>query len=324
MAGKPQTAATFKNVVIRVDRVGKARKVLEPKFKELATKLAGAMQAKDGPMLELLLKGLETHVSATTAAMKEVDLALADLREVETDDDFVAARMPDLEKVMTVVSEARTAFTKQFEAAKQLDNKGEKVLAASDDAGERALRALARLDHEVDDAKKELTALFGKAEPLNTKCCEAVDAHDATALKAAQSAFKALGVEPSVFLFEGLVKRVDAFEKEDAASKDVSAEVRDELKDGVKDMRVKLAGVRVYADELGKMQERIPALEVAAIDVKKAARVLELDHQDAKIQKALAGKSATWERGLDALPKELRMKKTGKQLLQDLQRAHVL
>jgi hypothetical protein len=82
--------------------------------------------------------------------------------------------------------------------------------------------------------------------------------------------------------------------------------------------------VRVYADELGKMDERIPALEVGAVDVKKAARVLELDHQDAKIQKALAGKSTTWERGLDALAKELRMKKTGKQLLQDLQRAHVL
>jgi len=59
MAGKPQTAATFRNVVVRVDKIGKARKVLEPKFKEPATKIAAAMQAKDGQMLELLLKGLD-------------------------------------------------------------------------------------------------------------------------------------------------------------------------------------------------------------------------------------------------------------------------
>src|SRR5689334_12517439 len=182
MAGKPGTAATFKNVVVRVDRIGKARKALEPKFKELATKLAAAMQAKDGPMLELLLKALGTHVSATTAAMKEVDLALGDLREIETDDDFVAERMADLEKVMKVVSEARTTFTKQFEAAKQLENKAEKVLEQSDDAGQRALRALARLDHEVDDAKKEMVALFARAEAVNSRANEALVAHDAAAL----------------------------------------------------------------------------------------------------------------------------------------------
>jgi hypothetical protein len=324
MAVKPQTAASFKEAVVFVDKIGKARKTIEPAFRELSGKLASAMQAKDGPMIELYLKSLGTEVSAITAAMKNVDLALGTLREVETDEDFVATRMADLEKLMKIVSEARGLFTREFAAAKQLENKAEKVLSESEDAEGQALRELARLDHEVDDDRKEMAALYARAEAVNTKCGAAVDAHDVGALKQAQKAFAALSVDVALTLHDILVQRVSEFGKKDALSKDLSAQAQDELKDGVKDMQVKLAGVRAYAEQLRQMLDRIPGLAVADIDLKKAAKVLELDHQDARIAKALAGSSSSWERGLEALSKELKMKKNGKQLLQDLQRAKVL
>ena len=51
--------------------------------------------------------------------------------------------------------------------------------------------------------------------------------------------------------------------------------------------------------------------------------VVEVD-KIVKARKAIDPKFKGWERGLEALSKELRMKKNGKQLLPDLKRAQVL
>ena len=324
MAIKPETLTQFKKAVVEVDKIVKARKAIDPKFKNLSAKLVAAMQAKDGPMIGLYLKALAATVNEITAAMHHVDIAYGMLGEIEEDEDFVAARTADLEKLMKIVSEARTSFTKEFEAAKQLENKGEKAQAASEDAGELQIRQLARLDRMVDEERKSIAALFHKAEALNDKASTAAEMHDARGLAEAQRAYAALDVSGALDQHEFAVNSVKVFGEQSAKNAALSAEVKDDIKDGVSDMQSKLAGTNAYVEQLQGLEKRIPGLKVEAIDITKAAKVLELDHQDAKIRKALDGPASGWERGLEALSKELRMKKNGKQLLLDLKRAKVL
>lgn len=204
-----------------------------------------------------------------------------------------------------------------------LKNLAEKAIAAAESVEEQATRALARLDKEVKDNKKDSETLYQKAEALNTKAADAVEARDAKALTDAKKAFVALQVEVAVILFDGLDKRVRQFLK-DAADKRYSDDLQAELKDGATDLLALMAGTRVYIDQMKAIQTRLEGLAIADVDIKKAAKVLEIDHQDAKIAKVLSLPVGALEKGLDGLAKELKLKTTGREMLANLRKAKVI
>jgi len=324
MAVKPATVALFKSAIVEVDKIGKSRKAIDAKMKEITAKLEAAIDKKQKPMIDLYLKSLEAEVNLITRAMTPVDVTIGNLNEVQDDEDFVATRLADLEKLTNIVNEARDDYTQLFEEAKNLENKAEKASDAIDDSRGQALRALARLDRGVDDAKKDLGALFRKADEVASRASAAVDAHDAKALSEAQKAFDALGIEVVLNLHADLIERVKAFGKQ-ALSKTYGPDLQAELLDGVKDMLAKEAGTKVYVEQLGVTSKLVAGMVIEAVDIAKAAKALAIERKgEAQLAKVLNGPLSGMEKGLDALAKQLGMKAKGKDMLVALKKAGIV
>ena len=323
MAVQASTVAAYKIAVTETDKIVKANKAIDPKFREITGKLVAAMKDKDQPKIELYMKSLEIERTAITAAMKSVDMALGNLRQVETDDDFVATRLADIEKLMNIVDAAKKSLTAKFRAVEKLDAEAEKAADAARDVGEEAAQTLARIDRDVDEEKKRLAALYRKAEALNTKASDAVDERDAKALKEAQSAFEALDVDTELVMHDELIKLIKSF-AEQAKAPVYGPDVRAEMLAGVKDLLAREAGVSAYVEQLGKLKDRIPALAIASVDIAKAAKALAIERKgEAPLAKVLAGPAAKWEQGLDALAKQLGLKAKGKDMVQTLKKAGI-
>ena len=324
MAVQASTVAAYKIAVTETDKVVKANKVIEPRFRDITGKLVSAMKDKDQPKIELYMKALEVERTAITTAMKSVDMALGNLRQVETEDDFVATRLADIEKLMNIVDAAKKSLTAKFRAIEKLDAEAHKAADAARDVGEEAAQTLARIDRDVDEEKKRLSALYRKAEDLNTKASDAVDERDAKALKDAQSVFDALDVETQLLMHEELIKLIKSFAEQSKAPV-YGPDARAEMLAGVKDLLAREAGVNVYVEQLGKLKDRIPALAIKPIDIAKAAKVLSIERKgEATLAKVLNGPVAKWEQGLDTLAKQLGLKTKGKDMLQALKKAGVV
>lgn len=325
MAIDPKTAQEFTRAVGLVDKVGKARKATEPKYNDLKKRLAVAIKEKDSPKLELYASAFEAMVSEIAKGSSAVDLALGSMREVETDEDFVSNRLAAIDKLMTIISEARKSFAFMFKDAKDQQNKCEEALAASQDAGEDATRALARLQKRADDDRDKLKELFGKSEALAIKAQNAVDKRDAKGLKDAQKAYDALLIEPALFLHGKLMEDVDAFDEKAAASKSYGPDVQAEMKDGAKDIKNKAVGVKVYVEQLAQTSKLVAGMSIAEIDFKKAAKILALDlNVEETLTKVLKGSPAGIPAGLEQIGAKLDPKRKGKDMLDALKKAGVL
>jgi len=68
-----------------------------------------------------------------------------------------------------------------------------------------------------------------------------------------------------------------------------------------------------------------PSQILAAIDVKRALKTLDLDPKaESKLAKALVGTRSAMEKNLDALARELKLKTNGKQMLAALDKAGLI
>lgn len=325
MAVNPSTAQEFTRAVGLVDQVAKARKATEPKYEDLKKRLAVAVKAKDGPKLELYRTALDAMVSEIAKGSGQVDLALGSMRAIEADEEFVAGRLAAIDKLMTIISGARTSFARMFKDAKDQQNQCEQALAASDDAGEDAQRALARLQKRVDDDRDTLKETFLKSDALATRGEAAVDKRDAKALKDVQKAYEALLVEPALFLHGKLMEDVADFGDKAGSSKSYGPDIQAEMKDGVKDLQSKAAGVRVYVEQLALTSKRVAGLTIAEIDTRKAAKVLAIDRAtEDKVAKVLNGPPTAWLPGLEQIGAKLDPKRKGKDMIDALKKAGVL
>jgi hypothetical protein len=325
MAVNPNTAKEFARAVGLVDQVAKARKATEPKFEDLKKRVAIAIKAKDGPKLELYRSAFEAMVSEIAKGSGLVDTALGSMREIETDEEFVSGRLAAIDKLMTIISEARTSFARMFKDAKDQQKQCEQALAASDDAGEDAQRALARLQKRADDDRDKLKDTFTKSEALAARGQAAVDKRDAKALKDVQKAYDALLVEPAVFLHGKLMDDVADFADKAGASKSYGPDIQAEMKDGARDIQNKAAGVRGYVEQLTQTSKLVADMTVEEIDTKKAAKVLAIDRAtEDKVAKVLNGPPAAWLPGLEQIGAKLTPKRKGKDMLDALKKNNVL
>jgi hypothetical protein len=318
------TADAYKNAVLKTDQVVKAQKKINPRFDELSTKLPAAIKAADGPMIELYLKSLQALIGDIDNSLNDTRLALAFLDTVENDQDFVSSRLQDVEKLTKLVSDARSSLTNQYKTAKQFENQAEKALEGQHGTEEEAFRDLAQLDKWLADEKKELVAAFQKSEQLNTQATNAFEARDSKSLADAQKAMKALEIGVLRITFDGHESSLKKFQQR-ADDKRFTEQTTAALKDGVQDLLSRHFGTKVYIEQMEKTERRVLEFDIAEIDVKKAAKVLELDSKaEPKLAKVLKGPGAAIEKGLDALAKELKLKTSGKEMVASLKKAGVL
>lgn len=321
----PGTAAQFAKAKVSAAQIGKVRAVFDPKWKDVVTKLKAAIKAKQSDKIDLYLAALDGRIKELNKILRTATLARGDLREIEMDEDFVAANLTEVEKAVTTVSEAVDGLTEQFDEGKTLQNEAEAASTKFQGGANQAMTNLSSLDGEMDDAKDELSALFKKQDAIHSRAVKASESRDAKGLEKAQKEHAALGIDIALNLHQGLLKRVKEFGEKAASSSAYSDDLKKKLKDGVKDIQNKAVGVNVYVEQLGLASIRVKELSVGEIDAGKAAKALSLDRDgEAALKKVLNGPSSGFEAGLEAIGKKLDPKQKGKDMLAKLKSAGVL
>ena len=322
---KPETAAQFAKAKIAAVQIGKVRTAFDPKWKDVVTKLRAAIKAKNNDKIDLYLAALDGRIKELNKALRAATLVRGDLREIEMDEDFVAANLAEVEKAVTTVSGAVDGFTEQFDEGKTLQNEAEAASTKFQGGANQAMTNLSALENEMDEAKDELSALFKKQDPIYSRASKALEARDTKGLAKAQSDHAALHIDIALTLHEGRVKEVKEFGDKAAANANYSDDLKKKLKDGVKDIQNKAAGVNVYVEQLADADKAVKAMKIEAVDVARAAKALSIDRAgEADLKKVLAGPSAGFEAGLEAIGKKLDPKQKGRDMLAKLKSAGVL
>jgi len=324
MAESP-TAVRFAKAKVTAAQIGKVRAVFDPKWKDVVAKLKAAVKAKENDKIDLYLAALDGRIKELNKILRAATLARAELREIELDDDFVAAHLTDVEKAVTTVSEAVDGLTEEFDEGKTLQNDAEAASTKFQGSASQAMTNLSALDGEMDDAKDELSALFKKQDVIHSRAAKAVESRDAKALEKAQKEHAALGIDIALTLHEALLKRVKEFGEKAASNASYSDDLKKKLKDGVKDIQGKAVGVNVYVEQLELASKRVKALAIEEIDVGKAAKALAIDRAgEADLKKVLNGPASGFEAGLEQIGRKLKPVQKGKDMLAKLKSAGVL
>jgi len=319
------TAVRFAKAKVAAAQIGKVRAAFDPKWKDVVTKLRAAIKAKNNDKIDLYLAALDGRIKELNKALRAATLARGELREVELDEDYVAANLAEVEKAVTVVSDAVDGFTAQFDEGKTLQNEAEAASTKFEGNASQAMTNLSALENEMDEAKDELSALFKKQDPIHSRAAKALESRDAKGLAKAQSDHAALGIGVALMLHDGRVKRVKEFGDKAASNANYSEDLKKKLKDGVKDIQNKAVGVNVYVEQLAAAEERVKAMKIEAIDVGRAAKALSIDRAgEVELKKVLAGPSTGFEAGLEAIGKKLDPKQKGRDMLARLKSAGVL
>ena len=321
----PGTAAQFAKAKVTAVQIGKVRTAFDPKWKEVVTKLRAAIKAKNNDQIDLYLAALDGRIKEVNKVLRAATVARGELREIEFDEDFVAANLTEVEKAVKIVSEAVDGFTEQFDEGKTLQNEAESASTRFQGGANEAMTNLSALEGFMDEAKDELLALSRKQDPIYGRALKAAESRDAKGLEKAQKEHAALGIYAALAGHEGLLKRVKEFGEKAASNSAYSEDLKKKLKDGVKDIRNKAVGVNVYYESLEKAMKAVKELSVGEIDAGKAAKALSLDRDgEAALKKVLSGPSSGFEAGLEAIGKKLDPKQKGKDMLARLKSAGVL
>jgi chromosome segregation ATPase len=322
---KSETAAQFAKAKVAAAQIGKARAAFDPKWKDVVAKLRAAIKAKQNDKIDLYLAALDGRIKELNKILRAATLVRGNLREIELDEDFVAANLAEVEKAVTTVSDAVDGLTEQFDDGKTLQNEAEAASTKFQGGANQAMTNLSALENEMDEAKDELSALFRKQDPIHSRAAKALDSRDAKGLAKAQADHAALGIGIALMLHEGRLKRVKEFGEKAASNSAYSEDLKKKLKDGVKDIQNKAVGVNVYVEQLALAEERVKAMKIGDIDIGKAAKALSIDRAgEAGLKKVLAGPSTGFEPGLDAIGRKLDPKQKGKDMLAKLKSAGVL
>ena len=325
MAVDPEIERAYKDAMQKGDAVATAQEKIDPVFKDLSAKIPAAIKEGDGPMLAYFLKALRVELNAISTSLQDIIVAFYNLEDVEDDEDFLAEHLPDVEKLTKSLSSARTELTRQYEAAKALENDAEKGLKSQPKGTkEEAFQELAKYDKWITEDLKELAASLGKIDTPYEKAENAVSARDAKALAEAQKATQDLDISGAAMIFESRETDLKALLKKFEAQ-GFDPKVCAALKDGVNDLLARHAKGKLDLKLLVESEKEILAFKIVEIDLKKAVKVLGLDAKaEAKLAKVLKGPPAAFEKGLGALARELKLKTTGKAMLAALQKAGVV
>ncbi len=306
---------TINDVVKAVDGVVKAKKTSDAELAEIRKSLADGKGNAD--VIDLGLKRLELAEKAIARRIQAARVVRGQLRELEMDEAFLAANGKKLSPLVGLASTALKAMTDEFAKVKKDENDAEAALKAASSVTDRARQRLAGLVVDVDGDKKNLKALFGKADALYERATIAADARDTAGLRKAKDAFDALGVGIELTLHRDIAKRIDDFAKE-ATDKSLAA-IGAELKDGVADLRIDMKSAGVYAEQLQKAIDGVKGLAATPIDVAKAAKSLSIDRAgEAALAAALKLPLREMEVRLNALGAKQKPKTTGKAMIEKL------
>jgi hypothetical protein len=267
-------------------------------------------------------------VDKTEEQLHEIDDVLkSDVGVLRRDKVFAETRADQLAKLVGALSATRTALTKQFETAKQIDIVVDKALKAQDTSKEKAQRELADLERTVAVQLKDLRAMQDLAAELADRALLSFSNHDEAVLESTRATIQKLGIPGKQGAADELDAAVDAFLKrwrDKGFGPDVDAEFAREAEA----MRKKIARIRPWLSNSKAVLESLARFQVGTADSKKALKVLGLAPEiESELVKALRLTYSAMEKALETIVKnpkaKAKNKATGKAMLADLKKGGV-
>ena len=322
MAVKPATLVKFKNLVIQTNDLDKQRKQLDRKVTQVRGIMADAIKNGDKVRVGLALKVIQVDIKKLDTVIDTAVTANDTLLALQQDDEFIADRLADVDKLAKVLDDARAGLGRQYESLKKSENEGEAALKAIAGDSKTILIRVAATDRRAKSLIKDVAELAAKSEGFWKEAVAAREARDQKAMDIAVARMEALS---------GTVwkKTADLF-KEDLAkfSKEAEgfpADLKATVQDAVKDLLAELKPTDDELDTYVDALKRAKTFKIEPVDSKKTLTTLGLEGKWAsKLDKVLEGPSTDLERGLGALAKEAKLDKSGKDLLALLKKAKLL
>lgn len=325
MAIDPQTLAAFKNAILHADAIDKQSKKLQADFKARSAKLVAAIKDQDVPLTKVLREQLATTVDKAEDCLSDIEKCLRiDIAGVQRDKDFAESKSEQIDKLVGVVSAAQTSLTRQFELAKQIDASAEKMLKAQATGKDAALREQAELERFVARRGKELLAMNNASSELSQTAVIAFADRDVATLAKAHKDIEALGIGSEQGAADALDKDVGEFLKR-WKDKGFGDDVDAAFTRAAAKLTADIDGMRPWLKQSKDALERTRGYKLGPGDAKKALKTLDLPASvEAKVAKAIALPLGPMARAFDAIIKELKLKGTGKKMVDDLVKAGVV
>jgi ribosomal protein L10 len=285
-------------------------------MQEIMIKLDDEIAKKNERMIRHHVKALEKSAADTANRVSRVGRLLEQLEELDVDPKLTK-EADHVEKLTAALTELERKLTKNYGVAKRMLDKGKDVLEA-DEATVDAAEAThewavmeAWLRKQLDLAKKRLAQMTVVRENAR----KALAGRDSKALAQAIKASTAL-VDAKPTLQEVQDQYADFCTE---CAKKLTQDQQDELArdrktfDAIVEEIISLNGKILAADvEIG-------AMEVRSIDIKKVAALFKIPPtHEAKLKRALECEGPAIVKALDALAKELKLKTTGRNMLETI------
>lgn len=325
MAESAKAAENLKEAVTRLGQSDKESKALAPRVQALVARLAGAIKDRDQPTIVLQNKALGLEVAKIEKALDNVETALGYLAEAEKDDAFVEQNEAKLETASKALSRIRDALTALFKSAKQQRDQADIAVFQLGKSEDAALRELAALDKNFKGRVESIDAAAATVEDFLAKAEAAGRAGDRAGFSSSIGLALSL-YNTNVGREKGTPQRAEddlaAFLKRFSAL--LGSGGPPVLYNAEKTLRAHIARMRQRLEQIDKRIGEVGKSRPEAIDIAKAARVLKLERQKPKLEKALDGPESGFERALDTLARDLKLDTSGKAMLQELRKAKVL
>ena len=323
MAIEPATLQAFKRAKELSDKLKAVRPQIEKRLGDLINKLAKASDDLDEQNIKLYLKALDGEKHLLTKAMESVTVALANIEQVEDDEDFLNTRLKELEAVSGPVNEAKKSFDRRYADAMAQEKMAKDAAKKANNANTTLTERLASVDKQIADVEKLAVPANKKAQLIEHMADEAVADHDAKELQKLQNDMEALDI-PGIISDYNNAKENNDWAVKGVKEATLEAGQRREMIDDLKDFSDRLKVLASTTDDLADFQKGVAAMKIDKVDVSKAAKVLSIDKKgEAQLAKVLGGPSDKWIAGLDGLAKQLGMNVRGKDMVQKLGKAGI-
>src|ERR1051326_5845292 len=208
-----ETKANLDDATKQVTETSKKCTANQPRIADVIKNLKEGIAKKDGVMLDLYLKRVEGTSKLVSDTLRESSNALAALKKLEEDEEFMEARFEVVKALTEKVDKTKTTFTKELLELKQLEKEALKALDGLSGGTEDAAAKYAELEDRVNDLKASLEKKRKDLDTQVTNADKAYAAKDQKKLTEARTKIIDLHLSTDKITLDKLDRDIDDFMK---------------------------------------------------------------------------------------------------------------
>jgi TolA-binding protein len=316
MGDTPDTKAILQYTIPLITKLAQQSKKCDAAYKATKADLEKAIKNATIPMLKLLRPKLKLVIDDLDDCVSKSEEAKTQIGILQDDEAYASTHFDQIKQLLEKVTDIEKLATDDLEDARDLDKRALAAWDSAEGSQEEAEQELAVLKDTVGDIKK----IVDKNAPDIPKLEDAArKAHAAGNQKALTDA--------RVKLIDFMKPGTPATLARDKVNKFMKKYHYKELTTEAQYLLDDLQQIDDAMKDLDKLVKDLVGLGqvVVKVDIGKAGKVLAIASKDQpKLAKVLNGQPAAYQKGLDALAKDLKLDATGKELLTKLEKAQVV